>query len=79
MIEEMLIGYIIQNKQAPWEERFWIDIPILGIKKFGDDHRARVFISKQEADIVNNDIQYEFGIDTEVIKRTDLYPKAWWR
>lgn len=79
MLEEMLDGYVIENKNAPWDKRFWVDIPMLGIKTFGNDHRARIFVSKQEADIVNNDIQFEYGIDTVVTRRSDLYPKDWWR
>ena len=77
-MESMLIGYIIEKKNAPWDARFWIDIPSVGVKTFGDDHRARIFATKHEADLVNDDIHYEYGVDTVVTKRSDLYPKAWW-
>lgn len=77
-METMLVGYIIENKNAPWGSRFWVDIPSVGVKTFGNDDRARIFITKQEAELVNNDIQYEYGIETVVTKRSDLYPKSWW-
>jgi hypothetical protein len=77
-MESMLVGYIIEDKNAPWEDRFWIDMPSVGVKTFGNDNRARIFVTKQEADLVNDDIQYEYGINTVVTKRSDLYPKTWW-
>lgn len=77
-MDNVFDGYIIENKEAPWEDRFWVDIPSVGVKTFGNDHRARIFISKQEADSVNADIHYEYGVATVVTKRSDLYPKAWW-
>lgn len=78
MLESMLQGYIIEDKEASWNERFWVEIPSVGVRAFGDDQRARIFFTKAEAEAVNNDIQYEYGIDTVVTKRSDLYPKGWW-
>ncbi len=78
VMESVIGGYIIEDKSAPWEDRFWIDIPSVGVRTFGNDNRARIFFSAEEAELVSNDIHIEYGIDTVVTKRSDLYPPTWW-
>jgi hypothetical protein len=76
-MESVMGGYIIEDKSAPWENRFWVDIPSVGVRTFGNDNRARIFFTEAEAKLVNDDIQYEYGVDTVVTKRSDLYPSVW--
>ena len=50
-----MFGWMIERSGVSWSERFWHDIPSLGVMGFGDDGRARVFTSESEAtDMANN-------------------------
>jgi hypothetical protein len=69
-------GYVIERQGVSWDERFYIDIPSVGVRKFGSDDRARVFISKDEAELMAESIDKEFGLYCYVTKRSDLYPPS---
>jgi len=67
-------GYVIERSGVSWDEKFWIDMPSVGVRKFGSDTRARVFLSESEAKTVAENIDKEFGLYCYVTKRSDLYP-----
>ena len=69
-----MFGYVIERSGVSWSERFWVDIPSVNAKGFGSDARARVFVSKTEAESVVKDIYNEFGYFCYVTKRSELYP-----
>ena len=70
-------GYVIERQGVCWDERFYIDIPSVGVKKFGSDERARVFFSESEARKAVERIDKEFGCHCCVTKRSDLYPPTY--
>tara|TARA_Y100000310_G_scaffold257245_1_gene265274 strand:+ start:383 stop:631 length:249 start_codon:yes stop_codon:yes gene_type:complete len=67
-------GYVIERQGVSWDERFWIDIPSVGVRGFGSDTRARVFFEKKDAEIAVREIDEEFGYHCYVTKQSDLYP-----
>jgi hypothetical protein len=69
-------GYVIERTGVSWDERFWIDIPSVGVRGFGNDERARIFISKDEAELAAKSIDKELGLYCYVTKRSDLYPPS---
>jgi len=69
-------GYVIERSGVGWDERFYIDIPSVGVRKFGSDDRARIFISKDEAELAAKSIDKELGLCCYVTKRSDLYPPS---
>ena len=71
---KMNSGYVIERSGVTWNERFWIDIPSAGVRGFGSDARARVFFSKEDADMAAKEIDKEFGYYCYVTKQSDLYP-----
>ena len=69
-----MYGYLIERDGVPWSERFWFDIPAVKARGFGGDTRARIFISKDDADNASEDLNDEFDLKTTVVRRADLYP-----
>ena len=69
-----LHGYIIERQGVGWNERFYIDIPSVGVRGFGGDNRARIFFTEKEAEDAVEEIDQEFGYHCSVTKRSDLYP-----
>ena len=67
-------GYVIERSGVHWDERFWIDIPSVGVRKFGSDERARIFFSKEEAEREADFIRDKIGCHCYITKRSDLYP-----
>jgi len=67
-------GYIIERCGVSWNKRFWIDMPSVGVKGFGEDKRARIFFTKKEAEDTLREIDQEFGCHCFVTKLSDLYP-----
>tara|TARA_R110002060_G_scaffold13326_1_gene18932 strand:+ start:666 stop:884 length:219 start_codon:yes stop_codon:yes gene_type:complete len=72
-----MYGYVIERGGVTWNERFWIDIPSVGARGFGNDSRARVFLSKGEALEAIQEIDKEFGYYCYPTKRSDLYPPSY--
>ena len=72
----MRFGYVIERLGAEWEERFWVDMPAFNVRGFGDDGRARIFISKSDADKHAKIISEETGSSCYATKVSDLYPPA---
>jgi len=68
------IGYIIERSGVGWSERFYVDIPSVGVRHFGSDERARIFFSEEDAWKAVEDIDKEFGYHCYVTRRSDLYP-----
>jgi hypothetical protein len=71
-------GYVIERSGVGWDERFYIDIPSVGVRGFGSDTRARVFFSKKDAEAAVREIDEEFGYYCCVVKQSDLYPPNVW-
>lgn len=71
----MVDGYIIQRDSADWDERFWMDNPAVGIEGFGEERRARLFITKEDADLICKKINYKYGIIVTSVRRDDIFPK----
>jgi len=69
-----MYGYIIERSGVPWAERFWFDIPSVKTRGFGNDMRARIFFSREEANVVSKNLNNDLGVYTTVVKRSDLYP-----
>jgi len=67
-------GYVIERSGVTWGERFWIDIPSVGVRGFGDDKRARIFFAKENAEETVDEISKEYGCFCYITKRSDLYP-----
>ena len=67
-------GYLIERQGVGWDERFWVDIPSVGVRGFGNDKRARIFFTKEAAEKVVEEIDKEFGYYCYVTKQSDLYP-----
>ena len=67
-------GYVIERSGVHWNERFWVDIPSIGVKMFSSDERARIFFSKETAESVVKEIKESIGCYCYVTKRSDLYP-----
>jgi hypothetical protein len=67
-------GYIVERSGVTWNERFWVDIPSVGVKGFGEDSRARIFFTKEGAEAAVKQIDKEYGYYCYVTKRSDLYP-----
>ena len=67
-------GYIVERSGVTWDERFWVDIPSVGVKGFGGDARARIFFTKEGAEEAVEQIDKEYGYYCYVTKRSDLYP-----
>ena len=70
----MVSGYVIERSGVCWDERFYIDIPSVGVRGFGSDTRARVFFSKEDAEAAVREIDEEFGYYCYITKQSDLYP-----
>ena len=70
----MRFGYVIERQGVGWDKRFWMDIPSVGVRGFGNDTRARVFISEDAAKKEIKIIDDEFGYYCYVTKLSDLYP-----
>ena len=68
------MGYVIEKSGVSWGERFWIDMPSIGVRGFGNDTRARIFFSKSEAEKAVSSINDEFGCHCYVTSRDELYP-----
>ena len=66
--------YVVERSGVSWDERFWIDIPSVGVRGFGSDTRARVFFSKSDAEAALKIIEEEFGYYCYIPKRSELYP-----
>ena len=73
-----MYGYVIENKNAEWDERFWVDIPSVGVREFGSESRARIFFTEEEAEVVNRDVIYEYNIESVVTSRSNIYPPFRW-
>ena len=73
-----MYGYVIERQGVSWNERFWIEIPSVGVRGFGDDRRARVFFSKEDAEKKIKEIDEEFGYYCHATKQLDLYPPAYY-
>tara|TARA_A200000159_G_scaffold161730_1_gene184176 strand:- start:293 stop:523 length:231 start_codon:yes stop_codon:yes gene_type:complete len=71
---KMVDGYVIQREEAPWDKRFWVDLPAFNFREFGEEARARIFISKDEAEVVREEIEYMFGVIAITTKKSDLFP-----
>jgi hypothetical protein len=69
-----MFGYIIERQGVGWNERFWFDIPAMGVKGFGADKRARVFATEESAEAAVIEIDKELGYHCYVTKLSDLYP-----
>ena len=76
-MENNMYGYVIEDKSAEWDKRFWIDIPSVGVREFGSENRARIFFTKEDAEIVNQDVIYEYSVNSVVTSRSKIYPS--WR
>tara|TARA_E500000331_G_scaffold357850_1_gene421270 strand:+ start:128 stop:376 length:249 start_codon:yes stop_codon:yes gene_type:complete len=72
--EEMRFGYVIERSGVTWGKRFWMDMPAFKVRGFGDDDRARVFITQELAQKEASEISREFGCHCYVTKLSDLYP-----
>lgn len=70
----MMHGYVIERRGVSWDQRFWIDMPSVGVRGFGEDSRARIFFTRKEAEDTLKEIDQEFGYYCSVTKRSDLYP-----
>ena len=66
--------YVIERSGVHWDERFWVDIPSVGVRGFGSDKRARIFFSKEDAEEAVKEIDREFGIYCYITDREQLYP-----
>ena len=69
-------GYIIERCGVTWNERFWFDMPSVNARGFGQDNRARIFFTKEDAEDALVEIDQEFGYHCSVTKRSDLYPST---
>lgn len=72
----MMYGYIIERQGVGWDERFWVEIPSVGVREFGNDARARIFFTKEDAEVAIKEIDKEFGYYCYATKRSDLYPSV---
>ena len=76
----MLDGYIIERQGVAWEERFYKSFCykrfFRGEPIFGDDKRAKVFITKDSADTVKDKIENEAGIYVIVHACSDFFPPS---
>ena len=69
-----MFGWMIERSGVTWSERFWHDIPSVGVVGFGDDGRARIFTSESEAEETVKQIYNDYGYHCYVTKCSDLYP-----
>jgi len=69
-----MYGYLIERCGVSWDKRFWFDIPSVNANGFGNDARARIFFSREEAGAVSKHLNDSLGVYTTVVKRSDLYP-----
>ena len=70
----MRFGFVVERSGVHWDERFWMDMPSVGVRGFGDDSRARVFLTAEDAKKAIREIDKEFGYYCYITKLTDLYP-----
>ncbi len=70
----MRFGYVIERSGVTWGKRFWMDMPAFKVRGFGDDGRARIFMSREQASEEIKTIEEEFGCCCYITKLSELYP-----
>ena len=69
-----MYGYIIERQGVSWNERFYRSGWKSNGFSFGGDETARIFVSKEAAEAVSEQLEREEGIYAVVRARSDFYP-----
>ncbi len=69
-----MYGYVIEDRSADWDKRFWVDMPSVGVREFGNESRARFFFTREDAEAVNRHVAFEYNVESVVTDRSEIYP-----